>query len=103
MLATQPGRIVSVQRLIDELWADEPPERAISSLQAYVSRLRRALEPGRTARDRSAVLVSRAPGYLLQVPPEAVDAARFAAAVEQATVLDPAAALHTLSEALDLW
>ena len=84
MLTMQPGRTVSVQRLIDELWADEPPERAIASLQAYVSRLRRALEPGRTARDRSTVLVSRAPGYQLMVPADAVDAARFAAAVERA-------------------
>ncbi|MEU7867686.1 BTAD domain-containing putative transcriptional regulator [Dactylosporangium sp. NPDC049140] len=101
MLATQPGRVVSVQRLIDELWADEPPERAIASLQAYVSRLRRALEPGRTARDRSAVLVSRSPGYVLQVPAESVDAARFAAAVERTG--EPADVLPALSEALDLW
>ncbi|WP_426505127.1 BTAD domain-containing putative transcriptional regulator [Dactylosporangium sp. McL0621] len=101
MLATQPGRVVSVQRLIDELWADEPPERAIASLQAYVSRLRRALEPGRTARDRSAVLVSRSPGYVLQVPAESVDAARFAAAVERTG--EPAEVLPALSEALDLW
>ncbi|GAA2336675.1 hypothetical protein GCM10010170_017240 [Dactylosporangium salmoneum] len=106
MLAAQPGRIVSVQRLIDELWTEEPPERAISSLQAYVSRLRRALEPDRTSRDRSAVLVSRAPGYLLQVPAESVDAARFAAAVERAPAelaADPSAALQTLAAALELW
>ncbi|MEV4515727.1 BTAD domain-containing putative transcriptional regulator [Dactylosporangium sp. NPDC049525] len=104
MLTMQPGRTVSVQRLIDELWADEPPERAIASLQAYVSRLRRALEPGRTARDRSTVLVSRAPGYQLMVPADAVDAARFAAAVEQArTGTDPAEALRVLTDALQLW
>lgn len=104
MLTMQPGRTVSVQRLIDELWADEPPERAIASLQAYVSRLRRALEPGRTARDRSTVLVSRAPGYQLMVPADAVDAARFAAAVEQArTGTDPAEALRILTDALQLW
>ncbi|MFI5910730.1 BTAD domain-containing putative transcriptional regulator [Dactylosporangium sp. NPDC051541] len=102
MLATQPGRTVSVQRLIDELWSEEPPERAIASLQAYVSRLRRALEPGRTARDRSAVLVSRAPGYVLQIPADSVDAARFATAVEQVSA-DPAAALATLTAALELW
>ncbi|MET7419804.1 BTAD domain-containing putative transcriptional regulator [Dactylosporangium sp. NPDC005555] len=104
MLTMQPGRTVSVQRLIDELWADEPPERAIASLQAYVSRLRRALEPGRTARDRSTVLVSRTPGYQLMVPADAVDAARFAAAVEQArTGTDPAVALRVLTDALHLW
>ncbi|WP_433047275.1 BTAD domain-containing putative transcriptional regulator [Dactylosporangium sp. CS-033363] len=102
MLATQPGRIVSVQRLIDELWSDEPPERAIASLQAYVSRLRRALEPGRTARDRSAVLVSRSPGYVLQVPPDSVDAVRFAAAVER-SLDSPADVLRSLTAALELW
>jgi DNA-binding SARP family transcriptional activator len=104
MLTMQPGRTVSVQRLIDELWADEPPERAIASLQAYVSRLRRALEPGRTARDKSTVLVSRAPGYQLMVPTDAVDASRFATAVERArTGTDPAEALQILTEALHLW
>lgn len=104
MLTMQPGRTVSVQRLIDELWADEPPERAIASLQAYVSRLRRALEPGRTARDRSTVLVSRAPGYQLMVPADAVDAVRFAAAVEQARAgTDPGEALRVLTDALHLW
>ncbi|GIG51552.1 hypothetical protein Dsi01nite_095930 [Dactylosporangium siamense] len=104
MLTMQPGRTVSVQRLIDELWADEPPERAIASLQAYVSRLRRALEPARTARDRSTVLVSRAPGYQLMVPADAVDAARFAAAVERARAgTDPAEALGALTDALQLW
>ncbi|MFI5908845.1 BTAD domain-containing putative transcriptional regulator [Dactylosporangium sp. NPDC051541] len=100
LLATRPGRVVPVQTLVDELWADEPPERAIASLQAYVSRLRRALEPGRTARDRSTVLVSRAPGYLLAVPPEAVDATRFGTVVEGFSDRDDPA---VLSAALELW
>ncbi|MET7392966.1 BTAD domain-containing putative transcriptional regulator [Dactylosporangium sp. NPDC005572] len=104
MLAAQPGRTVSVQRLVEELWADEPPERATASLQAYVSRLRRALEPGRTSRDRSAVLVSRAPGYFLSVPNEAVDAARFAAAVAAARSDGPSeATVRSLTAALQLW
>ncbi|GGM13181.1 BTAD domain-containing putative transcriptional regulator [Dactylosporangium sucinum] len=104
MLAAQPGRTVSVQRLVEELWADEPPERATASLQAYVSRLRRALEPGRTSRDRSAVLVSRAPGYFLAVPHEAVDASRFAAAVAAARSAGPSEqTVQHLTTALDLW
>ncbi|WP_330186308.1 BTAD domain-containing putative transcriptional regulator [Dactylosporangium sp. AC04546] len=104
MLAAQPGRTVSVQRLVEELWADEPPERATASLQAYVSRLRRALEPGRTSRDRSAVLVSRAPGYFLAVPDEAVDATRFAAAVAAARSDGPSeATVQSLTAALQLW
>ncbi|MER7277640.1 BTAD domain-containing putative transcriptional regulator [Dactylosporangium sp. NPDC000244] len=100
LLATRPGRVVPVQTLVDELWADEPPERAIASLQAYVSRLRRALEPDRAARGPATVLVSRAPGYLLAVPPEAVDAVRFAAAVGPADGGDDPAVLDA---ALALW
>ncbi|WP_432995170.1 BTAD domain-containing putative transcriptional regulator [Dactylosporangium sp. CA-233914] len=100
MLAAQPGRVVPVHRLIDELWADEPPERALATLQAYVSRLRRALEPGRSSRDRSTILVSRAPGYLLSVTPAQVDAARFTAAVEG---FEPDGDPAALTEALLLW
>ncbi|WP_433084975.1 BTAD domain-containing putative transcriptional regulator [Dactylosporangium sp. CA-052675] len=100
LLATRPGRVVPVQTLVDELWADEPPERAIASLQAYVSRLRRALEPGRAARGTATVLVSRAPGYVLAVPPEAVDAVRFAAAAGSAHGGDDPA---VLGAALELW
>ncbi|GAA4246148.1 hypothetical protein GCM10022255_016270 [Dactylosporangium darangshiense] len=100
MLAVRPGRVVAVQRLIDELWSDEPPERALASLQAYVSRLRRALEPGRGSRDRSAVLVSRAPGYVLALDPARVDASRFAAAVERFRPGDDPA---LLTAALSLW
>ena len=47
LLLCQPGRVVSVDRLIDQLWHGEPPAAATSTLQAYVSNLRRALEPGR--------------------------------------------------------
>jgi DNA-binding SARP family transcriptional activator len=106
MLAVNAGRVVSVDRLVDELWADEPPARAIASLQAYISRLRRALEPARSSDDRSALLVSRPPGYLLAVAPESVDLHRFAAEVSAGRSLlgtDPAAALARLVEGLRLW
>ncbi len=46
VLALEPGRIVSLDRLIDELWADEPPSSATATLQSYVSNLRKVLEPG---------------------------------------------------------
>ena len=45
ILLVHANRTVSLEHLVDELWGDEPPAQAIASLQAYVSHLRRLLEP----------------------------------------------------------
>ncbi|MEN3536603.1 BTAD domain-containing putative transcriptional regulator [Microbispora sp. ZYX-F-249] len=82
VLALEPGRIVSLDRLIDELWADEPPSSATATLQSYVSNLRKVLEPGRRPRTPPAVLLTREPGYLLSVAPGQVDLVRFVSWVE---------------------
>jgi DNA-binding SARP family transcriptional activator len=50
MLALEPGRVVSLDRLIEELWAGEPPAGATRTLQAYIAPLRKALEPERPGR-----------------------------------------------------
>ncbi|MGW0157888.1 BTAD domain-containing putative transcriptional regulator [Mycobacterium sp. NPDC003323] len=79
--------VVSVDRLIEDLWAGEPPPKALAALQAYISHLRRVLEPGRQRRAPARVIVSAAPGYCLRLPDACVDVwaleAGFAAA-EQA-------------------
>ena len=67
-LAIDVGRVVSVERLIDRLWGDEPPRTPLGTLQSYVSRLRRTIEPAREAGAAPQVLVSEAPGYVLRVP-----------------------------------
>ena len=54
LLLVARGEVVSVDRLIDDLWNGEPPPRAMGALQAYVSNLRRALEPHRAPRTPSA-------------------------------------------------
>ncbi|MCT9932951.1 AAA family ATPase [Planotetraspora sp. A-T 1434] len=77
MLALEPGRVVSLDRLIDELWSGEAPSSATGTLQAYISQLRRALEPGRTPRTPPKVLLTREPGYVLAVAPGQVDLVRF--------------------------
>ena len=46
ILVVDAGHVVPVGRLIDLLWRDEPPAAAIASVQAYISQLRRMLEPG---------------------------------------------------------
>ncbi|AWZ09818.1 winged helix-turn-helix domain-containing protein [Streptomyces sp. ICC4] len=50
LLVSERGRVVSVDRMIEELWQGAAPARAVASLQAYVSNLRRLLEPGRAPR-----------------------------------------------------
>jgi DNA-binding SARP family transcriptional activator len=103
MLLIARGAVVSVDRLIDDLWHGEPPPRATGGLQVYVSNLRRTLEPARAPRTPAAVLVSAAPGYALRVDVSAVDAWRFEQLVRGAADLDAASAATALEEALDLW
>ncbi|MFC7572952.1 ATP-binding protein [Klenkia terrae] len=79
-LALDPGRVVSVDALVDALWDGAPPAAPANALQAVVSRVRRAV-PGLP-------LVARAPGYLLDLPRDAVDACRL----EDLATTDPAAA-----------
>ncbi|MFD8559969.1 BTAD domain-containing putative transcriptional regulator [Streptosporangium canum] len=104
LLVAARGHVVPVDRMIEDLWRGEPPARALMSLQAYVSNLRRLLEPGRPPRTPARLLVSAAPGYALRLPPEAVDAWRFEGLLGQArTDTDPRAARARLTEALGLW
>ncbi|MET8989581.1 BTAD domain-containing putative transcriptional regulator [Nonomuraea wenchangensis] len=104
LLVAARGQVVPVDRMIEDLWRGEPPARALMSLQAYVSNLRRLLEPGRPPRTSARLLVSASPGYALRLPPESVDAWRFEDLLDQArAVTDPRAARSLLAEALGLW
>ncbi|WP_018215859.1 BTAD domain-containing putative transcriptional regulator [Salinispora vitiensis] len=102
VLLAHEGQPVSIDRLLEHLWADLPPGNPTGALQTKVWRLRRALNsatPG--ARDH---VVSHPPGYLLRTGPEPTDAERFTALLAQAantTAAPNRAAL--LDEALGLW
>ncbi|WP_395692619.1 BTAD domain-containing putative transcriptional regulator [Nocardioides sp.] len=80
-LALSRGWPVSVDAIVDLLWGDAPPPGVTATLQAYVSQLRRVLEPDRQRRAPATVLVTVAPGYALRVPDEGVDVHRFESAV----------------------
>ncbi|MFB7355732.1 BTAD domain-containing putative transcriptional regulator [Streptomyces gardneri] len=102
-LLVRRGQVVSVDRLIDDLWGDAPPAGDVRTLRSKVSLLRRTLEdaePG--GRD---LVVSRPPGYLLRVDDDAVDAGRFEGLLTRARMLtaDPRAKAGLLTEALALW
>jgi WD40 repeat protein/DNA-binding SARP family transcriptional activator len=103
LLLTTPGRVVSVSEIVAGLWGEQAPPRADKTVQTYVSRLRRAL----AAVGATTVVVTRAPGYLIAVPPGTVDAVRFtelAASGRQLRSAGRAAeAASTLRQALALW
>lgn len=107
LLALHPGASVSTDRIVDVLWGVAPPPQVIPSLQAYVSNLRRVLEPDRPPRAPATVLVTRGDGYLLDIPPSRVDAGRFeghAHAARRALAGGhPQAALADADAALGLW
>jgi YVTN family beta-propeller protein len=99
ILAIHANEIVSVDRLIDELWGARPPATAPNTLQTYVSRLRKILHG-----DPGVAIVSRSPGYVLRTELEQIDAHRFVQRIAEAQAHDTADERSTLlSEALDLW
>ena len=68
ILLLHANEVVSTDRLIDELWGEEPPASAKAVLQGYVSHLRKEV---------GAALVTRAPGYALELEREQLDLHRF--------------------------
>src|SRR6516162_8285328 len=107
ILVVEAGHVVPVDRLVDLLWRQEPPAAAIASVQAYVSQLRRVLEPGRPARAPARVLTTQEPGYVLRIADDQVDALRFQALARRAhndlAGGQPMAAAARLEDAFALW
>ncbi|NEC66344.1 AfsR/SARP family transcriptional regulator [Streptomyces sp. SID9727] len=79
-LLVRAGEVISASSLIDELWGTEPPRTATTTLQVYVSQLRKLLAEAESPQQASeGLLLTRSPGYLLRVPEGDFDLARFEA------------------------
>ncbi|MGH2556982.1 MAG: protein kinase domain-containing protein, partial [Actinomycetota bacterium] len=97
-LLLKANRVVATDRLIEDIWGEEPPEAARGTLHAYVSRLRKVLGAFR--------IEARPPGYVFRATPEEVDALGFEATVAEARrslSTDPTGAVALLRKALSLW
>jgi DNA-binding SARP family transcriptional activator/tetratricopeptide (TPR) repeat protein len=95
-LLIEPNAKVSVDRIVDRVWADHAPRHPRGTLYSYINRLRRVLTI-----DGQVGIVQRAEGYLLEVDERAVDLHRFRDLVKRArTATDP---VDPLAEALRLW
>ncbi|MDF5753258.1 BTAD domain-containing putative transcriptional regulator [Spongiactinospora sp. TRM90649] len=103
MLGVEAGRPVAVDRITEAIWDDDPPSTARGQIQICVSELRRMFE-GIGYRH---VLVTRPPGYALEVPVGAIDLQRFEDLAGRAWSLseqgDLVSAAHCLDEASALW
>jgi YVTN family beta-propeller protein len=77
LLLLEANRVVSMDRLAEEVWGGRPPEGWATTLQTYVFHLRRALEPGRQRGGAGGVLATRGRGYVLRVERGQLDAMVF--------------------------
>ncbi|GAB3261534.1 BTAD domain-containing putative transcriptional regulator [Nocardioides dilutus] len=96
-LALAQGRVVGVDRLIDALWPDDPPEDAAQALYNHISRLRGDLGPGARR------LIRRGAGYVLELADDELDANVVRVASDGLAGQSPERVLAEAQEALDLW
>src|SRR5579875_768829 len=99
LLLLEAGNVVSVDRMVDALWSDDPPRTARSQVHITISALRRIVSEG--------VIVTRPPGYSIHVPEGTLDLTRFrdlvAGGASLAAQQRLPQAVQCLREALDLW
>jgi len=95
LLLLNPNRVVSTDRIMDALWGEQVPRTAATSLQNFVSQLRKLLG--------SDVLVTKPPGYQLRVAADQLDLEKFVHLVEESRGEPAAERTTTLRRALALW
>lgn len=97
LLLLNANQAVSSDRLLSELWGDEPPVSGVTALQVRVSQLRKTLG------ESGSLIVTRTPGYTIQLRPGQLDLHRFERLCREAESAEPALAAAKLREALGLW
>jgi DNA-binding SARP family transcriptional activator/WD40 repeat protein len=104
LLLCNSNRVLSRDRLIDELLSDRPGRASDRMLRVQVSRLRKSLADGASDEPR---LLARPPGYLLRVETGELDLDTFEALVREGRAAleqdDPSRATALLREAEGLW
>jgi predicted ATPase len=79
LLATEPGRVISPDRLIDALWGESLPANPGNALHLRISKLRKAVGDA---------VVTHPAGYRLAIDPEQVDAVVFTRLVAERRFAD---------------
>jgi DNA-binding SARP family transcriptional activator len=95
ILLINAGEVVSTDRLVEELWGEQPPRTAREALQNMVSQLRKVLPRG--------ALVTRAPGYRIELDNIQLDVKHFEQLVADAEHQDARSRSRLLRDALAIW
>src|SRR5258708_13155584 len=77
LLLLNVNKVVSVDRIVDELWGENPPETSANAVQVYVANLRKILPPNRAQGEAHELLLTPPPAHILTVTPEEVDSLPF--------------------------
>lgn len=107
ILLLDANRVVSIDRLADELYGEAPPVSAVTQMHRQISELRSLLEPDRRPGAPGAVIETRPPGYRILVAPDELDLEFFERRAEAAgsalAVGDAESAVRLYREALAVW
>ncbi|HEU5242898.1 MAG TPA: BTAD domain-containing putative transcriptional regulator [Gaiellaceae bacterium] len=100
ILLLNANRVVSVDRIVEDLYAEAAPVTALKQVQRQISELRKAL-------GSSSAIETRSPGYVIHLSPEQLDLSRFERLAADATAAfsagDPRRAAELVRQALELW
>lgn len=103
VLLMYPGQVVPIERIVDDIWLDDPPRSAVENVRTYIYQLRSLLGHG----PNRSVLESQPGGYRLVLDPEALDVTRFLRLAEEGRrahrLGQHATASALLGDALALW
>ena len=77
LLLLRARQVVPTDTIVTELWGDRPPKRARAAVQTHVYQLRRCIQQLGLVGEADDVLVTRAPGYVLEVDPARTDLHTF--------------------------
>jgi DNA-binding SARP family transcriptional activator len=103
LLVLRNNQLVQIDTLMDELWGENPPLSALSTLQTYIYKLRKILFD----QSDDVTLVTKPAGYLALIPPENVDVRRFEKALAEGLKAiereDSPGSAKTLALALGMW
>jgi len=107
ILLLNANRVVSIDRIADDLYGDEMPASALTQIHAQISHLRKLLDPERSSGNSGSLVETRSPGYVIRLAPDGLDLRRFELltrdAADAAGRSDHEAAATTYRAALDLW
>jgi class 3 adenylate cyclase len=95
VLLLHANEVVSIARLVEDLWGERPPATAQKMVQGYVHALRKELDED--------LLVTQPPGYRLRLDSSTLDLAEFRRLVEQARAAPLDEAVNLRRQALALW